>query len=45
MSVRTADDLLAGKRPWRIDEVKTVAAWLDISPSELMFPPNPKRRR
>jgi hypothetical protein len=45
VSIRTVSDLLGERRPWRIDEVETVAAWLDISPAELMFPPNPKRRR
>ncbi|ADG97268.1 hypothetical protein Srot_0789 [Segniliparus rotundus DSM 44985] len=44
VSVRTVSDLLGERRPWRIDEVETVAAWLDISPAELMFPSNPRRR-
>ncbi|MGL6234851.1 MAG: helix-turn-helix domain-containing protein [Segniliparus sp.] len=38
VSLRTVSDLLGERRPWRVDEIETIAAWLDISVSELLFP-------
>ncbi|ADG97679.1 hypothetical protein Srot_1208 [Segniliparus rotundus DSM 44985] len=38
VSLRTVSDLLGERRPWRVDEIETVAAWLDISVSDLLFP-------
>ena len=38
VSLRTVSDLLGERRPWRVDEIETLAVWLDISVSELLFP-------
>ncbi|EFV14252.1 helix-turn-helix domain-containing protein [Segniliparus rugosus] len=38
ISLRTVSDLLGERRPWRVDEIETIAAWLDISVSDLLFP-------
>ena len=38
VSLRTVSDLLGERRPWRVDEIETIAAWLDISVSDLLFP-------
>jgi hypothetical protein len=38
LSLRTVSDLLGERRPWRVDEIETVAAWLGISAADLLFP-------
>jgi hypothetical protein len=38
VSLRTVSDLLGERRAWRVDEIEIVAAWLDISVSDLLFP-------
>lgn len=38
VSLRTISDLLGERRPWRVDEIETIAAWLDIGIAELLFP-------
>lgn len=44
VSLRTVSDLLGNRRPWRMDEIETVSAWLDVSPGDLIFPPGPEHR-
>ncbi|ADG96713.1 helix-turn-helix domain protein [Segniliparus rotundus DSM 44985] len=38
VSQQTLADLLGNHRVWRLDEVDSIAEWLEVSPKDLFFP-------